>query len=206
MWWQYFLVFIGALLVDVFPLPLPPAFTIMIFLQIRFNLDIWLVLFIGVAGSVLGRFILTLYIQFFSTKVFSEVKNLDIQFLGNKMNERGLKGQLFIFVYSLMPLPTTPLFIAGGMARIKSAFIIPPFIFGKLISDMVAVMLGKYAADNTSALVSGFISWKSISGLILGVLFVFILIFIDWHSLLIRKKLVLNFNVFGRDVPKSGIR
>jgi len=30
MWWQYLLVFVGALLVDVSPFPLPPAFTAMV--------------------------------------------------------------------------------------------------------------------------------------------------------------------------------
>jgi hypothetical protein len=28
MWWQYALVFAGALVVDIVPIPLPPAFTI----------------------------------------------------------------------------------------------------------------------------------------------------------------------------------
>jgi hypothetical protein len=37
MWWQYVMVFLGAVLMDITPLPLPPAFTIMILLQIMFD-------------------------------------------------------------------------------------------------------------------------------------------------------------------------
>ena len=48
------------MIVDIVPLPLPPAFVVMIFLQIEFNLNVWLVIVIGVAGSILGRYILTL--------------------------------------------------------------------------------------------------------------------------------------------------
>ena len=61
MWWQYLMVFAGALLLDIVPFPFPPAFTIMILLQITFHLNVWLVIIVGVAGSVLGRYILILY-------------------------------------------------------------------------------------------------------------------------------------------------
>src|SRR5437868_735029 len=110
MWWKYLLVFIGALIIDVSPIPLPPAFTIMIFLQIKFHLEIWLVIVIGVVGSILGRYILTLYIPKVSDGIFKQAKNEDVQFLGSKLREKGVKSQLFIILYSLMPLPTTPLF------------------------------------------------------------------------------------------------
>ena len=48
MWWQYCLVFLGALLFDIVPFPFLPAFTIMIFLQLVFDLNIWTTICIGV--------------------------------------------------------------------------------------------------------------------------------------------------------------
>ena len=195
MWWQYALVFIGALLVDVVPLPLPPAFTVMVFLQIVYDLNIWAVIGIGVAGSILGRYILTLYIPKLSGKMFKQTKNEDVQFLGKKLMQKGWKSQAAILVYSLMPLPTTPLFIAGGMAQMKPIYIIPPFMIGKLISDMVAVLLGKYAAENASSLTEGMVSWKTITGLVVGLFLIFVLLFVDWRTLLEKKKLVLKFRI-----------
>ena len=195
MWWQYALVFIGALLVDVVPLPLPPAFTVMVFLQIVYDLNIWAVIGIGVAGSILGRYILTLYIPKLSGKMFRQTKNEDVQFLGKKLMQKGWKSQAAILVYSLMPLPTTPLFIAGGMAQMKPIYIIPPFMIGKLISDMVAVLLGKYAAENASSLTEGMVSWKTITGLVVGLFLIFVLLFVDWRTLLEKKKLVLKFRI-----------
>ena len=103
MWWQYLLVFIGAFLVDVVPVPLPPAFTVMIFLQIKFDLEIWLVVVAGVAGSLCGRYLLTLYIPKLSGRIFRKVKNEDVQFLGKKMKEKGWKGFSFVLLYCLMP-------------------------------------------------------------------------------------------------------
>ena len=196
MWWQYLLVFVCAMAVDIVPFPLPPAFTIMILLQIVFKLNIWAVIVLGVAGSIAGRYILTLYIPLLTAKIFKPKKNEDVQFLGKKLKAKGWKGQLTILVYSLLPLPTTPLFIAGGMAKMKLYYIIPAFFVGKFISDTIAVLMGKYAAENTQQLVYGMVNWKSIVGLVLGLLLIFALLFVDWRTLYQHKKFKLRFNIW----------
>jgi membrane protein YqaA with SNARE-associated domain len=196
MWWQFGFVFLAAVLVDITPLPLPPAFTVMVLLQIIFNLSIWPVIVVGVAGSILGRLILTLYIPTVADRIFRQDKNEDIRFLGNKLKTRGWKGQLFILFYTLMPLPSTPLFVAGGIARMKPYFIIPAFTVGKFVSDSVAVFMGKYAAENTQTILHGLLSWKSILGVFLALLLLAALVFIDWRSLLREKKFRLRFNIW----------
>lgn len=198
MWIKYLVVFIGALLVDVVPFPFPPAFTVMIFLQIKYDLNIWLVIIIGVAGSILGRFILTLYIPKLSGRIFNKAKNEDVQFLGDKLKQKGWKSQLAILTYSLLPLPTTPLFLAGGMAKMKPLYIIPAFTIGKFASDTAAVFMGGYAAKNTAELIHGAVSWKSILGLALGVILIFALLFIDWKALLQEKKFQLKFDIWNK--------
>ena len=60
----FFYVFLGALFVDLIPFFGPPAWTIIVFLQVRYNLDIWPTLVIGVTGSAIGRYIYSLYIPF----------------------------------------------------------------------------------------------------------------------------------------------
>jgi membrane protein DedA with SNARE-associated domain len=196
MWWHYLLVFAGALLVDVSPFPLPPAFTVMMILQITFDLNIWGVIAVGVTGSVAGRYILALYIPKLSGRIFKPAKNEDLQYLGKKMKEKGWKSHALILVYSLMPLPTTPLFIAGGMAKMKPYQIIPAFVLGKFISDTAAVLMGKQAVRSAGDLVHGLISWKSIAGLVLGLLLMCALLFIDWRALLQRKQLKLKFKIW----------
>ena len=196
MWWQYGFVFFATILVDITPLPLPPAFTVMILLQIIFNLSVWPVIIVGVAGSILGRLILILYIPTVADRIFRKDKNDDIRFLGNKLKTRGWKGQLFILFYTLMPLPSTPLFVAGGIARMKPYFIIPAFTVGKFISDSVAVLMGKYAAENTQTILRGLSSWKSILGIVVALLLLAALFFIDWRSLLREKRFRLRFNIW----------
>ena len=196
MWWHYLLVFVGAFLFDVVPFPFPPAFTIMVFLQIVFGLNIWIVITIGVAGSILGRYILTLYIPFIAGKIFNPAKNEDVQYLGGVMKKNGWKSQMVIIAYSLLPLPTTPLFVASGMAKIKPLFIIPAFFVGKFISDTILVHLGKFGTENAENMLLGAISWESISSLGLGLLLISALLFIDWRSLIQKKKFNLNFKIW----------
>ena len=195
MWWQYLLVFIGAVIMDITPLPLPPAFTVMVLLQVMYDLNIWWVIMIGVAGSVLGRYVLMRYIHGISDRIFKPAKKEDIAFLGRKMRQ-GWKSQLFILTYSLMPLPTTPLFIAAGVAKLKAVHIVPAFLVGKFTSDTIAVLTGNYAAKNTNDLLEGLVSVESIGGLAVGLLFIAGLIFIDWKLLLVRGEFKLQFNIF----------
>jgi membrane protein YqaA with SNARE-associated domain len=196
MYWQYTLLFFSAFAVDVVPLPLPPAFTIMILLQLVFGLQIWAVICVGVAGSIAGRYILTLYIPIVSGKIFNPAKNEDVQYLGHKLKQKGWQSQVAILVYSLLPLPTTPLFIAGGMAKMKPYYIIPAFCIGKFTSDSVAVLMGSYAAKNTAELMHGMVNWQTMVGLGVGLTLISGLIFIDWRTLLQHRKLRLRFNIW----------
>ena len=196
MWWYYALVFFGSMAVDVVPFPLPPAFTVMMILQIAFDLNIWIVIGVGVLGSIVGRTILSLYIPKVSGKLFKRAKNQDVQYLGKRLKEKGWKSHAMVLIYSLMPLPTTPLFVAGGMARLHPLQIIPAFFAGKLVSDTVAVLMGNEAVGGAESLVAGMVSWKSIAGLILGVLLLLALLFFDWRSLLQHHRLRLKFDIW----------
>ncbi len=196
MWWQYFLVFIGAFLFDVVPFPSPPAFTIMVFFQILFDLNIWIVIVLGVFGSILGRYVLTLYIPLLARKIFKPEKNEDVQYLGKIMESNMWKSQLVIIAYSLLPLPTTPLFVAAGMAKVRPIYIIPAFFVGKFISDSFLVYFGKYGAQRATEMLSGSFKWDSTLGLLFGVFFLGAVLFIDWRSLIQTNKLRLNFSIW----------
>jgi membrane protein DedA with SNARE-associated domain len=196
MWWQYLLVFVGALMFDIVPFPFPPAFTIMILLQITFHLNVWLVIIVGVVGSVLGRYILILYTPLISNKYIKKSKNEDVQFLGTKMKENKWKGQLIVLVYSLLPLPTTPLFLAAGISKLNAKYIIPAFLIGKFTSDTLALHAGKYASENAHNIMQHALSWKSVASLLFCLFLIFCIFFIDWRSLIQKKKLVWKFKIF----------
>ena len=171
MWYHYFLVFLGAFIFDV-------------------------VILIGVTGSILGRYVLTLYIPRLAGRIFKRAKTEDIEFLGNQMQEKGWRSQVMILAYSLLPLPTTPLFLAAGIARLKPIKIIPAFFVGKFISDTVAVTVGNYATKNAKAILEEASSMRSVFSISIGLIMVSALLFIDWRMLLQKKRLVLVFRIW----------
>jgi len=160
-----------------------------------FKLNIWAVIGFGVAGSILGRYILTLYIPFLAGRIFKRSKTEDVEFLGKVMKEKGWRSQMVIIAYSLLPLPTTPLFLAGGIAKIKPLYIIPAFFVGKFTSDAITVHIGKYASEHAGSFIEGVLSWKSIASLAVGIILISALLFIDWRSLIQNKKFQLKFRI-----------
>lgn len=192
----YILVFIAALAVDLIPFFGPPAWTVMVFLQMRYGLDIWPVLIVGVVGSAIGRYLYSLYIPYFSSRLLKEQKNEDMMYIGSRLNENNWKVQAFVLLYTVLPLPSTPLFTAAGISRINTLAIIPAFLVGKFIIDTIMVHAGNYIVSNTTEIAAGLVSWQNIVGTIAGMLVVLLFLFIDWRRLLQEKKLTLNFNIW----------
>lgn len=192
----YLLVFAASLLVDVIPLIGPPAWTVMVLCQASFKLDIWWVLVVGVTGSAIGRYIYASYIHLLSQRLIKPQKNSDLQFIGGKLSGNGWRVHLFVFLYTLMPLPSVSLFTAAGIARIRPLHIIPAFFAGKFISDASMVITGNYVVNNMQSVGQGLLSFKSLAGIALGLIIICLFLFIDWKKLLIEKKFRLSFNIW----------
>ena len=194
--WPYLAMFLAALATDLIPVIGPPVWTVMIFMLVKFDLNPWLVLAVGVPGSVLGRYGLSLYAPWFFGKVIRQTKRDDLKFVGRKLNSSLWRSWPFVLLYSLTPLSTTALFSAAGLARIKPVQILPPFFVGKFVSDAVMLFTGRYAIHNSVDLVSGTFSSKGIATMVAGLVVVAAFLFLDWRVLLEAKKLRLNFNIW----------
>jgi membrane protein DedA with SNARE-associated domain len=192
----YLLVFLAALIVDIIPFIGPPAWTVMVYFQMKYHLNIWLVLAVGVTGSTIGRYLLTLYVPYITSRVVNGEKDKDLQFLGQKLSGNTWRVQLTVFLYTLVPIPTTPLFTAIGMARLKPLNVLPAFFIGKFLSDLYMVYAGELATENIDEILKGLVSWKTIVATIFCILFLAMMLFVDWKSLLLRKKFKLNFRIW----------
>src|SRR4051812_2813981 len=144
--WTYLLVFLAALVVDTIPVFAPPAWTVLVLLLLVFHLNPWLVVIIGVTGSTLGRYLLSLYIPKVSSALVNRRENENLRYVGRKLSQAPMPAMTFIFLYTLTPLSTTALFTAAGMASVNRWRILPPFFCGRLITDGAIVYTGKYAA------------------------------------------------------------
>lgn len=81
----YLWVVLAALAVDLVPVVGPPAWTVMVLLQVRFGLNAWLVLVVGVPASVLGRYVLSLYAPWLSKTIIKRRKADELEFVGRTL-------------------------------------------------------------------------------------------------------------------------
>jgi membrane protein YqaA with SNARE-associated domain len=193
--WPYLFVFLAALAVDTIPVFAPPAWIVLVILLVKFHLNPWIVVVVGVTGSTIGRYILTRYIPKLSSSIINRREDKNLQYIGGKLGKAKWSSALFVFFYTQTPLSTTALFTAVAAARVGPWHILPPFFLGRLITDGVLVFSGKYASANLSELLHGQASWKSVITLIAGLIVIGGFLFIDWRSLLERKKLRFRFRI-----------
>lgn len=194
----YFAAFAAALLVDTVPVFAPPAWTILAFIIVKWKANPWGVTAAGALGSVIGRYILTLYMPHVSSKIFRRWENDNLSFLGNKLGGRFWHSNAFVLLYAISPLSTTALFTAAGMAKVNPWNILPGFAIGKFLGDAWVLFTAKVTADEAIDLLHGKISWQSGLTAVAGLLLIAGVLFIDWRELLGRKKLRLNFAVWKR--------
>ena len=192
----YLWVFLAALAVDLVPVVGPPAWTVMVLLQVKFALNPWLVLAAGVPGSVLGRYVLSLYAPWLSKKIITQRKTADLEFVGRKLKQKRWQSWTFVFLYSVSPLPTTPLFSAAGMAKLNPVQILPPFFVGKAISDAVMLFAGRTAFVSAADLVIGSFSVKGVVTAVVTLLIIAGFFFLDWRTLLEKKQLRFDFHIW----------
>jgi membrane protein YqaA with SNARE-associated domain len=194
--WHYIAVFFAAAAVDLVPFFGPPAWTVMVLFQLRYDLDIWWVLIAGVPGSTLGRYLYSKYIPYLSDRVLSKQKSEDIRFIGERIGDKGWQVQAFVLFYTLLPMPSTPLFTAAGIAKVKSIHILPAFFIGKFTIDAIMVFSGNYAVKNAAGMAGGAITWQHVLGTLAGLIPLLAFLFIDWRLLLQQKKFRMKFNIF----------
>jgi membrane protein YqaA with SNARE-associated domain len=193
--WPYLLVFFAALAVDTIPVFAPPAWILLVVLLVKFDLNPWLTIVLGVTGSTIGRYILTRYIPRVSSSIVNRREDANLRYIGSKLGRAKKSSALFVFFYTLTPLSTTALFTAAAIARIRPWHILPSFFLGRLINDGVLVFSGKYASTNLSDLVHGEANWKTLLTLLAGLIVIAGFVFVDWRRLLEHKQLRFRFKI-----------
>jgi membrane protein YqaA with SNARE-associated domain len=193
--WPYLLAFFSALAVDTIPIFAPPAWILLVILLVKFHLNPWVTVVIGVTGSTIGRYVLTRYIPKVSSSIVNRGEDANLRYIGSKLGRAKWSSALFVFFYTLTPLSTTALFTAIAIARIRPWQILPPFFLGRLINDGLLVFSGKYASADLSDLVHGEANWKTLLTLLAGLIVIGGFVFVDWRILLEKKKLRFRFKI-----------
>lgn len=202
--WMYVAVFLLAVAVDSIPIFAPPAWPILVFFLLYYDLNVWAVILLGVIGTTIGRFILSTYMPWIGHKLLNQWEEENLTFLGSRLSQSAGSAFVFVFLYSLTPLSTTALFTAACIAKVPQLYLLPAFFLGKLISYTVLILTSQYLACDADGIFSGVISWKTIVSGVVGLLLILGFMFIDWKELLLKKQFRLNFQIWKRKLlPRS---
>jgi membrane protein YqaA with SNARE-associated domain len=192
---DYLIAFLFVAALESLPAFVPPSWAALLYLQMRLGLNVWAAALVGVVGSTVGRLILTTYVLRASELIISRHDERSIGYLGKKLGKNYWTDFLFVFLYCLTPLSTSPLFLGAALAGIRRRIVFPPFFFGKLISYSLILCAGRRMAPEIVALAHGKASGQGIVVGVLGLGLAGGMLFIDWHALLRERRLKFNFDI-----------
>jgi membrane protein YqaA with SNARE-associated domain len=187
---------ISVLLVNIAPAFVPPTWTILVFALLKYHLFLPYVILCGVVSATLGRYVLSKYIHLFARLLFNHQQIENISYLGQRLGKTQVANFVFTFLYSLTPLSTTALFVAAGIAHVKMNMVLFGFFLGRLVSYSLLALSAKALSNKMSALTMGGWNWENILTILLTVIVFFVFVFIDWKTLLEKKKIKVNFHVW----------
>jgi len=194
--WIYIFVFLAAVIADSIPIVVPSAWMVMVFLLMKFHLPLLPVLFAGVSGSTLARYLHRLYLPKIAGNFLKPAKHDELELLGKRLIQKGPHRWFFTFLYTLTPLPTTVLFTAAGIANMKPLRILIPYFCGRLIGYAVLILTIESTISDIRALRHGTASSISVLTVLVGLAVLFAVLFIDWRALLERNKFRFRFKIW----------
>src|SRR4051812_37289887 len=97
--WPYVAVLLASIAVDCVPVFAPPAWTLMLLLMLKFDLNPYLTVLVGTCGTVTGRLIFSsLIIPWLGKKTLNRDKQADLRYLGKRLSQKGIAAFFFIFL------------------------------------------------------------------------------------------------------------
>ena len=195
----YLIFFLTVIFVNLLPAFAPPTWTMIVFFLNYFHLNIYLVILIAVIAATIGRYILFTYSEWLAGKVFNKWGQDNLKFLGESIGKTPRVNFTFILIYSMTPLSTTALFVAGGLARINKYIILSGFALGRCVSYTVLAVTSQYLIQNFGDIYKGSLSAEKVITTALGFIILLVFIFLDWKELVQNRRIKLNLKVWKWD-------
>ncbi|WP_455367351.1 hypothetical protein [[Eubacterium] cellulosolvens] len=177
----YLVAVLSIFIANIIPVFAPPTWIILSLYKISNpELNVGILVLLGVIGSVTGRFAMYHY-----SKVLG--KYVPQRFTGNlsqfkrAVDEKSSRLFFGSFLYSLSPLPSNYLFIGSGISGMKIIHTLTGFAFGRAISYLLLI----YGFHKTFLLFGGTgTADVQVFGNILGILACVLMIFIDFQKMI----------------------
>lgn len=187
-------IFAAVYVLNVIPAFAPPTWIFLSFAGFNYpHLNPLLLALIAAIAATSGRATLAILSQsLIRNKLLSARTKENIDALKHALEHRKKQTAGALLVFSFTPLPSNHLFIAFGLTSLPIKLIAIPFFIGRLTSYTLWAFLGQTAYANLDIdadMAGGYLSVYFVLTQIVIFLLVYLFTKIDWHALLIEKKL-----------------
>lgn len=178
---KYLLVALTVFGVNLLPAFGPPTWAILVFARIRWHLNPVILVALGVASAVAGRYLLASGARRFKTRMPARLSH-NLESAHRALVQRRASALALFGVFVLSPLPSAQLFLAAGLLEMPLVPLTFAFTLGRVVSYSLYVSIATVADQQLSAVVeSAFGSAWSIVGQALLLAIVCALPFINWQ-------------------------
>lgn len=181
---SYLEVTLLSFLVNVIPAFAPPTWMVLSLYQIDHPLlNTPIVAFLGVVGSVGGRFVMYYYSRILGKYIPNKYAD-NLKAFKGFVEERKLGLFFGTFIYSLGPLPSNFLFIASGITRTELLPVLGGFAVARGVSYVLLIYASLGVLSFLELLGGSYVKHiVNVIGVVAGVT----VVFVDWRKLC-RKK------------------
>lgn len=176
---------------NVVPLFMPATWTIITYIAVVYQIPILPLAIVGAVSATLGRSVLAKLSQVVLRQKFIKDKtrkNIDV--IRKKLEGKKLVTSASMLLFAFSPFPSSQLFIAYGLTKLKLRYVVIPFLIGRLCSyTFFAFSAQKLTATFFPFNFKSMMSSYFIIGQVLGVIIIYFFTQIDWNELLTNRKL-----------------
>jgi membrane protein YqaA with SNARE-associated domain len=174
---------------NIIPAFAPPTWMTLAFFYITNPQNIFLLVFIGVTASTVGRYCLAKISNKFIFKFASKKKKQQMELINIRLAGKPFQKFIFTFLFALSPLPSNALFIAIGATNTKLREILLGFFAGRTLSYLFLVFTTEKIFSSLSITLEGTATFWTIIIELIGVFAIIFFFIFDWEKLLKQKDL-----------------
>lgn len=171
--------------INVFPVLMPPTWTILAFYYINFHPPLLPTIIVGATAATLGRITLY-YISKNNFRGFFSKKSLgNYDALGTFFKKKQKLSIPLFLTYAFFPISSNYVYIAAGLARIDIKILAASFFVGRLISYSFWVTASHIVTNRVEDIFSSHVSNVTVIIFeILGLIIVYYIGKVNWKKIL----------------------
>jgi uncharacterized membrane protein YdjX (TVP38/TMEM64 family) len=141
--------------------PLPPAWTVMAAYYATGRVPLLPLTLVGSAAATLGRLLFSRTVARFTGRLSAQ-EQANAKALADAANRRLRWPWLFVIVYSFLPVPSDPVFVAIGLGALPQRSSTIAYFLARSVFNTLMVWAASPAVSDLGDLFAGRFSWSSL--------------------------------------------